>query len=64
MTISRVAARTKEIDPDGKGISQQLVGFYTSKGSSGRDTASDRTASLIARALDHPVEEFFPPTDG
>ena len=52
LSIPQLAAITKEIDPDGRGLSQSLIGFYTSSGSSGRERASERTAGLIVAALE------------
>lgn len=59
LSIPKLAERTKEIDPEGKGLSQALIGFYTSTGASGRETASDRTVTLMAAGLNSPTEELF-----
>ncbi|MGW1015648.1 XRE family transcriptional regulator [Streptomyces niveus] len=59
LSIPRLAARTKEIDPDDRGLSQALVGFYVSDGASGRESVSTRTAELMAAGLDSPIEELF-----
>ncbi|MFD3520492.1 XRE family transcriptional regulator [Streptomyces sp. NPDC058653] len=59
LSIPRLAARTKEIDPDGRGLSQALIGFYASDGASGRESASTRTTELMAAGLDSPIEELF-----
>ena len=52
LSIPQLAAITKEIDPDGRGVSQSLIGFYTSTGRSGREQASDRAAGLMVAALE------------
>lgn len=59
LSIPKLAARTKEIDPEGKGLSQALIGFYVSTGSSAREHATERTMRLMAEALDSPTEELF-----
>ncbi|MFY3807616.1 MULTISPECIES: hypothetical protein [Bacteria] len=57
LDIPRLAARTKELDPDG--LSKALVGFIVGSGKSAREECSDRAAGIIARALNRPVEELF-----
>jgi hypothetical protein len=59
LSIPRLAARTKEIDPEERGLSQALVGFYVSEGASGRESATARTVELMAAGLDSPIEELF-----
>lgn len=59
LSIPKLAARTKEIDPEGRGLSQALIGFYASEGASGRESASDRTIRLMAAGLNTPTEELF-----
>ncbi|MGW0984337.1 helix-turn-helix domain-containing protein [Streptomyces xiamenensis] len=59
LSIPQLAERTREVDPGGVGISQALVGFYASTGRSARETASERTARLIADALNVEVSTIF-----
>ncbi|MBQ0827650.1 hypothetical protein [Streptomyces tagetis] len=59
LDIPRLAAKTKEIDPAGKGISKSLVGFIVGAGRTARDECSDRAAELIATALDREVNDLF-----
>jgi hypothetical protein len=59
LSIPRLARRTKEIDPEGRGLSQAFIGFYTSTGSSGREPISTRAAGLMAAGVDSPTEELF-----
>ncbi|MFD3614472.1 hypothetical protein ACFWWT_04315 [Streptomyces sp. NPDC058676] len=59
MDLSRLAARTKEVDPEGKGLSRAAVGFIVGRGKSAREECSDRAAGLISTALGKEVEEFF-----
>jgi hypothetical protein len=59
LSVAGLAARTKEIDPEGRGLSKSAVGFAAATGSSGRDKVSDRAAALIAAALDVAEELLF-----
>lgn len=59
LSIPQLAARTKELDPEGRGISQSLIGFYTSTGTSGRESISDHAANLMAAGVDSPTEDLF-----
>ncbi|MEV8600494.1 hypothetical protein AB0465_11510 [Streptomyces griseoviridis] len=59
LDIGRLAARTKEVDPDGRGLSRSLVGFIVGQGKTARDECSDAAAGLIAKALDKPCEDLF-----
>lgn len=59
LDIPRLAARTKRIDPEGKGISGSYVGFIVGRGKSAREECSDRAAELIAAALDREVDDLF-----
>jgi hypothetical protein len=60
LTLPRLAELTKELDPDGNGVSFQLIGrLTTAQGLSARETTSPRSAALIARALERPEEALF-----
>ncbi|MEU6535570.1 hypothetical protein [Streptomyces sp. NPDC047000] len=59
LDIPRLAARTREIDPDGAGLSKALVGFIVGKGKTAREECSDRAADLIAHAIGREVTELF-----
>lgn len=59
LDIPRLAAKTKEIDPEGKGVSRTLVGFLVGSGKSAREECSDRAAELISTALQQEVGAFF-----
>jgi predicted DNA-binding transcriptional regulator AlpA len=59
LSIPALAAATKGIDPEGKGISRSLIGFAVSGGKSGRDEISDHAAHLIARVLHKPESSLF-----
>jgi hypothetical protein len=61
LDIPRLAAKTKEVDPAGEGLSKSLIGFIVGGGKSARDECSDRAAELIATALDQEVTHLFEP---
>jgi hypothetical protein len=54
-----LAARTKEVDEDGHGVSQQLIAFLSTDKPWGRNTTTARSATLIARGLGKPAGELF-----
>jgi hypothetical protein len=53
MGLQALADRTRAVDPDGKGVSYQLLGFLTQDppGRHGRDTCWPASADLIETAL-------------
>ena len=59
LSCPKLAAATKQLDPNGRGISPALVGRLTGRGTSARDHCRPRTAQLIAQALGRGVEELF-----
>ncbi|MGW5408967.1 hypothetical protein [Streptomyces spiralis] len=59
LDIPRLAARTKEVDPAGEGLSKALVGFIVGGGRSAREECSDRAAELMAAALDKELDQLF-----
>ena len=59
LDIPRLAAKTKDADPEGKGLSRAAVGFIVGRGKSAREECSDRAAGLIAAALSKEVEDLF-----
>lgn len=61
LDIPRLAAKTKEIDPAGEGLSRAYVGFVVGGGKSAREECSDRAAELLAAALDQEVTDLFEP---
>lgn len=54
-----LAARTKEVDPHGRGVSHQLIYCLASDKDWGRDTCKPDTARLIALALGKPEGVLF-----
>ncbi|MFJ2292154.1 hypothetical protein ACIOG7_10640 [Streptomyces sp. NPDC087894] len=59
LDIPHLAARTKELDPDGKGLSPAYVGFIVGSGKTAREETSERAAGLIAKALNQEVGDLF-----
>ncbi|MFB6943226.1 hypothetical protein ACFWGL_16970 [Streptomyces sp. NPDC060286] len=59
LDIPRLAARTKDVDPEGKGLSTSYVGFITGSGKTAREECSNRAANLIATALNSDIEDLF-----
>lgn len=71
VTLETLAARTRELDPAGAGVSRALLGFLTApkqRGVSGgrghrsrrfRETTSPETATLIEEALNARPGELF-----
>ncbi|MGW4728910.1 hypothetical protein ACWEQC_06965 [Streptomyces shenzhenensis] len=62
LDISHLAAKTKDVDPQGEGLSRALVGFIVGKGKTAREECSDHAAGLIAAALDKKVADCFEET--
>ncbi len=61
LDIPTLAAKTREIDLDGRGISRSLIGFIVGGGATAREDCSDRAAQLISTALDREVLDLFRP---
>lgn len=64
--LQGVARRTKALDPDGKGVSYQLIGFLTQDPASSRharQTCSVPSAGLIEDALGAPRGTLFAVTE-
>lgn len=71
LTLTRLAARTRELDPAGAGVSFQLIGFLTAPASRGvtggrgtrarryRETTSTETADLLELACDARPGQLF-----
>lgn len=59
MSIPQLAAATRAVDPDGRGVSRSIIGALVSRGSFTRDRCRLRTAWLIATALHVPLQDLF-----
>ena len=62
LDIPRLAAKTKDVDPTGEGLSRAMVGFIVGSGKTAREECSDRAAELIATALDRELGTLFAST--
>ncbi|MEU0332173.1 hypothetical protein [Streptomyces sp. NPDC006193] len=59
LDIGRLAAKTKEVDPEGVGLSRAMVGFIVGTGRTAREECSDHAAGLVAAALGKEVDDLF-----
>jgi predicted DNA-binding transcriptional regulator AlpA len=59
LDIPTLAAKTKEFDPTGTGLSKSLVGFIAGRGRTAREECSDRAAQVIAATLGQEVGQLF-----
>ena len=62
LDIPRLAAKTKDVDPTGEGLSRAMVGFIVGSGKTAREECSDRAAELIAAALNRELDALFAAT--
>lgn len=56
-----LAQATREVDPDGRGVSPALIGFLTCAGRSARERCRLHSGWLIATALNEPLQDLFMP---
>lgn len=54
-----LAARTRQLDPAGRGVSPAVVGFLSGTGRSARERCRLTTAWLIAEGVGVPLQELF-----
>lgn len=59
LDIGSLAAKTKDVDPAGEGLSKAYVGFIAGSGKTAREGCSERAAELIAAALGREVTDLF-----
>lgn len=57
--MKRLSRATRDVDPDGRGISWQLIGFLASAAPWGRDTTTVESAQLLADALGEDFGKLF-----
>ncbi|MBZ3909386.1 hypothetical protein [Streptomyces acidiscabies] len=55
----KLAAETRRVDPEGRGISAAAVGRVAGRGKTARNECRLRTAWLIADALGQPLQDLF-----
>ncbi len=59
LDIKALAAKTREVDPEGRGISKTLIGYALTSGKTAREEFSERASILISTALDEPLGRLF-----
>ena len=59
LTLQDIADRTRELDPERKGISLQLVGRLVTQKASARETTTRRSAELLSKALGVDLDSAF-----
>lgn len=59
LDIKQLAAKTRAIDPDGRGLSKSYVGCIVGAGKTARAECSDRAANLISDALEMELSTGF-----
>lgn len=59
LDIKGLAAKTREVDPDGRGLAKSAIYYMVGTGKSAREEHSDRAAILVAEALAVPVSRLF-----
>jgi hypothetical protein len=59
LTQAELAARTREVDIRGRGVSAATVIKVTGRGKTAAETCRLRTAWLIATALAEPLQDHF-----
>ena len=59
LDIKGLAAATRQVDPEGRGLAKSAIGYMVGTGKSARDEHSDRAALLVAEALAVPVSRLF-----
>jgi hypothetical protein len=59
LTQAALAAKTKAVDPSGKGVSLGTVIKVTGRGAYAADRCRQRTAELLVAALDEPLADHF-----
>jgi hypothetical protein len=57
--LKKLSSLTREADPEGRGISWELISFLASDAWWGRDTTTLASAQLIASALGVPERDLF-----
>lgn len=57
--IKTLAAATRFVDPEGRGLGKTAIGYMVGTGPSAREEHSDRAAFLVAETLGVPVSQLF-----
>lgn len=59
LTLDELAEKTREVDPEGRGISPATIGRITGKGRTARNRCELHTAWLITEGLDARMHRLF-----
>jgi hypothetical protein len=59
LSQAEIAARTREVDASGRGVSLGTVVKVTGRGKTAAETCRLRTAWLVATALGEPLQDVF-----
>ncbi|MGW1814255.1 XRE family transcriptional regulator [Streptomyces sp. NPDC002125] len=59
LTLDDLSEKTKQVDPDGRGVSPATIARLTGRGTTARERTELRTAWLITEALDDRMHRLF-----
>lgn len=59
LSIAQLAAQTRTIDPEHRGVAKSTIGHLVALTSSSREHCHPRSAGLIARALHGKTADYF-----
>ncbi|GAA2946599.1 MULTISPECIES: XRE family transcriptional regulator [Streptomyces] len=59
LTLDELSEKTKQVDPEGRGVSPATIARLTGRGTTARERAELRTAWLITEALDDRMHKLF-----
>lgn len=59
LTLDELSEKTKQVDPDGRGVSPATIARLTGRGTTARERTELRTAWLITEALDDRMHRLF-----
>lgn len=59
LTLYELSEKTKQVDPEGRGVSPATIARLTGRGTTARERTELRTAWLITEALDDRIHKHF-----
>ncbi|XMN09361.1 XRE family transcriptional regulator [Streptomyces griseobrunneus] len=59
LTLDQLSEKTKQVDPEGRGVSPATIARLTGRGTTARERTELRTAWLITEALDDRMHALF-----
>lgn len=59
LTLDELAEKTRQVDPDGRGVSPATIGRLTGRGRTARDRCELHTAWLITEGLNARMHRLF-----